>query len=63
MLGPALAPLAGLAIAELANFPLAVNYRVGGAEAGAIAMLSIAIGLSAALRARRLTIVDALAGR
>lgn len=63
VVGLTLATLAGFAVAELANFPLAVNYRVWGAGFVAIALLSVATGLLPALRARRLSIVDALAGR
>jgi putative ABC transport system permease protein len=63
VLGLGLATLIGFAVAAAANFPLSVNYRVWAAGALAIALLSLATGLIPALRARRLTIVDALAGR
>ena len=63
LLGLSLATLAGMAVAAAANFPLAVNYKVWAAGLVAIALLSVATGLLPALRARRITIVDALAGR
>ena len=63
VLGLGLATLIGFAVAAAANFPLNVNYRVWAAGMVAIALLSIATGLIPALRARSLTIVDALAGR
>ncbi len=43
--------------------PIAVDLRVWLAGGAAIVLLSLAVGLLPALRARRLTIVDALAGR
>lgn len=43
--------------------PIAVDWRVWGAGALAIVGLSLAVGLLPALRASRLKIVDALAGR
>jgi putative ABC transport system permease protein len=62
--------LAGLGIATAigvaiggGNFPIAVDHRVWVAGVGAIVLLSFAVGLLPALRASRLTIVDALAGR
>ncbi len=45
------------------QFPLRVNWQVWGAGFVAILLLSIAVGLLPALRAKRLKIVDALAGR
>ena len=63
IIGLTLATLAGFAVAALANFPLAVNYKVWAAGGVAIVLLSLATGLLPALRAGRLTIVDALAGR
>ncbi len=45
------------------NFPIAVDHRVWIAGIVAIAALSLAVGMPPALRAGRLTIVDALAGR
>ena len=62
-IGLALATAIGVAVSQLSSFPLPVNYRVWIAGAVAIALLSLATGLLPALRARRLTIVDALAGR
>jgi putative ABC transport system permease protein len=62
-LGMTLATLAGIAIAAAANVPLSVNYRVWAAALLAIVLLSLVTGLLPALRARRLSIVDALAGR
>jgi putative ABC transport system permease protein len=55
----------GVAITEATggNLPLAVDHRVWLVGAIAIALLSLAVGLLPALRAARLTIVDALAGR
>jgi putative ABC transport system permease protein len=62
--------LAGLGIATLigiaiggGNFPIAVDQRVWAAGIAAIVLLALAVGLLPALRASRLTIVDALAGR
>jgi putative ABC transport system permease protein len=62
--------LAGLGIATAigiavggGNFPIAVDHRVWIAGLAAIAVLSLTVGLLPALRAGRLTIVDALAGR
>jgi putative ABC transport system permease protein len=62
--------LAGLGIATLigmviggGNFPIAVDHRVWLAGIVAIVVLALAVGLLPALRASRLTIVDALAGR
>ncbi|RNF82815.1 ABC transporter permease [Montanilutibacter psychrotolerans] len=45
------------------QFPLSVDGRVWGAGLLVIALMSLAVGLLPALRARRLKIVDALAGR
>ncbi|UXI69157.1 ABC transporter permease [Tahibacter amnicola] len=44
-------------------FPISVDWRVWSAGIVAILVLSLAVGLLPALRARRLKIVDALAGR
>jgi putative ABC transport system permease protein len=63
LLGLALATLGGFAVESATNVPLAVDYRVWGAGVVAIIALSLAVGLLPALRARRLSIVDALAGR
>jgi putative ABC transport system permease protein len=45
------------------NLPIAVDQRVWLTGIAAIVLLSLAVGLLPALRAARLTIVDALAGR
>jgi putative ABC transport system permease protein len=63
LLGLLLATLGGFAVESATNVPLAVDYRVWGAGVIAIFTLSLAVGLLPALRARRLSIVDALAGR
>ena len=62
LLGLGIATLIGIAIGG-GNFPLAVDYRVWVAGVVAIVGLSLAVGLPPALRAGRLSIVDALAGR
>jgi putative ABC transport system permease protein len=61
--GLGLATLGGLAVESATNVPVAVDYRVWGAGVIAIVALSVAVGLLPALRAGRLSIVDALAGR
>ena len=63
LIGLGLATLGGLAVASATNVPVAVDYRVWGAGVVAIVVLSLAVGLLPALRARRLNIVDALAAR
>jgi len=63
LLGLGLATLGGLAAAHATNVPVAVDHRVWIAGVVAIVLLSIAVGLLPALRARRLSIVDALAVR
>jgi putative ABC transport system permease protein len=63
LLGMSLATLSGLAVTAAADIPLTVNYRVWAAALAAIVLLSLATGLLPALRARQLSIVDALAGR
>ena len=63
LIGLGLATLAGLALAHASNVPVAVDYRVWIAGVIAIIALSLAVGLLPALRARRLSIVDALAAR
>ncbi len=63
LLGLGLATLGGIAAARATNVPVAVDYRVWIAGVVAIIALSIAVGLLPALRARRLSIVDALAAR
>ena len=61
--GLALATLAGFAVAKATNAPLVVDHRVWAAGLVAILLLSLAVGLLPALRAARLSIVDALAAR
>jgi putative ABC transport system permease protein len=65
LLGLGVATPLGVAITEATggNLPVAVDHRVWLVGAIAIAVLSLAVGLLPALRAARLTIVDALAGR
>jgi putative ABC transport system permease protein len=63
LIGLGVATLIGIAIGNGGNFPLAVDYRVWFAGVLAIIGLSLAVGLLPALRAGRLSIVDALAGR
>ena len=65
LIGLGLATLAGWLIQQSigAQLPLDVDWRVWMAGAGAIVLLSLAVGLLPALRAKRLKIVDALAGR
>ncbi|HEY7752352.1 MAG TPA: FtsX-like permease family protein [Steroidobacteraceae bacterium] len=60
--GLGLATLVGIAIGG-GNFPVAVDHRVWVAGLIAIVLLALAVGLLPALRAGRLTIVDAFAGR
>ncbi len=54
---------AGITKATGGNLPVAVDGQVWLTGAGAIVVLSLAVGLLPALRAARLTIVDALADR
>jgi putative ABC transport system permease protein len=63
--GLAIATPIGVAITRATggNLPIAVDGRVWLVGAIAILVLSVAVGLLPALRAKRLTIVDALAGR
>lgn len=65
LVGLGLATLAGWMIQQKigTQFPLRVNWQVWAAGLAAIAVLSVAVGLLPALRAQRLKIVDALAGR
>ncbi len=65
LLGLGLATPLGIAIADATggNLPIAVDSRVWITGLVAIVLLSLAVGLLPALRAGRLTIVDALAGR
>src|SRR5262249_3481274 len=63
LIGLGVATLFGFAVERATNVPLAVEWRVWIAGVVAIIVLSIAVGLLPALRARRLSIVDALTGR
>ncbi|GAB2498170.1 ABC transporter permease [Arenimonas alkanexedens] len=65
LLGLSLATLLGAAISRVAGpmMPVAVDGRVWLTGVIAIVVLSLVVGLLPALRARRLKIVDALAGR
>lgn len=63
LLGLGVATMIGIAIGGGGNFPLAVDERVWITGVIAIVGLSLAVGLLPALRAGRLSIVDALAGR
>ncbi len=64
LIGLVLATIAGWLIAQSGiPIPLRVEWRVWTAGIIAILLLSIAVGLLPALRAKRLKIVDALAGR
>ena len=63
VLGMGLATLIGVGMAKASQFPLAVDWHVWLFGAGAMVFLAIAVGLLPGLRARRLKIVDALAGR
>jgi putative ABC transport system permease protein len=63
VIGLAIATLAAVAIASATNVPFIVDYRVWSMGAAAIVALSLAVGLLPALRAARLSIIDALAGR
>jgi putative ABC transport system permease protein len=62
LLGLGIATVIGILIGG-GNFPLAVDYRVWVTGLIAIIGLALAVGLPPALRAGRLSIVDALAGR
>jgi putative ABC transport system permease protein len=65
LLGLLIATPLGIAITKATggNLPVAVDGRVWLTGVIAIVLLSFAVGLLPALRAARLTIVDALAGR
>ncbi|HET9483158.1 MAG TPA: ABC transporter permease [Xanthomonadales bacterium] len=64
-IGLALATVLGIGVTEASggNFPVAIDWRVWAAGIAAAIGMSFAVGLLPALRARRLKIVDALAGR
>jgi putative ABC transport system permease protein len=65
LVGLSLATLLGAAVSKVAGpmLPMAVDGRVWLTGLVAIVVLSLVVGLLPALRARRLKIVDALAGR
>lgn len=65
LVGLGLATILGQGVTEASggNFPVAIDWRVWSAGLAAAMLLSLAVGLAPALRARRLKIVDALAGR
>ncbi len=65
LLGLAIATGLGAIVQQAAGafLPIAVDLRVWAAGGVAIVLLSVVVGLLPALRARRLKIVDALAGR
>ncbi len=65
LIGLGLATAVGLLVQKTigAQLPLNVDWRVWSAGLVAIVLLSLVVGLPPALRAKRLKIVDALAGR
>jgi putative ABC transport system permease protein len=65
LVGLSLATLLGAAVQRAAGpmLPIAVDARVWAAGGVAIVLLTLVVGLLPALRAQRLKIVDALAGR
>jgi putative ABC transport system permease protein len=63
LIGLAIATPLGVGILSATGLPIAVDGKVWLMGAIAIVALSLAVGLLPALRAARLTIVDALAGR
>ncbi len=63
LVGMGIATLLGNMVSSSGNFPLAVDGRVWITGLAAMLLMSIAVGLLPALRAQRLKIVDALAGR
>ena len=62
-LGMALSVLAGNGLSQAINSPVPIGAEVWGMAAVAVVLLTVAVGTGPALRARRLKIVDALAGR
>lgn len=63
LIGLAIATVLAVGVAGSSGFPLEVDYRVWAAGGVAVVLLAIFVGLFPALRAQRLKIVDALAGR
>lgn len=63
VIGMIFATLLGSVVAASGQFPIDVDYRVWSAGFVAIVVLAAAVGLLPGLRAQRLKIVDALAGR
>ena len=63
LLGLGLATGFAFAVQQAATVPLKADHKVWAMGVAAIVLLSFAVGLLPALRARRLRIVDALAGR
>jgi putative ABC transport system permease protein len=59
--GLSIATGAAVVVANATNAPVVVDYRFWGMGVGAIVALSIAVGMLPALKARSLSIVDALA--
>jgi putative ABC transport system permease protein len=63
VIGMGLATMLAFVVGSTGQFPISVDYRVWSAGFAAIIVLALAVGLLPALRAQRLKIVDALAGR
>jgi len=63
VIGMGIATALGFVIGSSGQFPISVDYRVWSTGFIAIFVLAILVGLLPALRAQRLKIVDALAGR
>ena len=63
VIGMGLATMLGFVVASSGQFPISVDYHVWSMGLVAVVVLAIAVGLLPALRAQRLKIVDALAGR
>jgi putative ABC transport system permease protein len=63
LVGMGIATFLGNLVGSSGNFPLAVDGQVWITGIAAMLFMSLAVGLLPALRAQRLKIVDALAGR
>ena len=63
VIGMGLATALAFVVGSSGQFPISVDYRVWSVGFVAIVLLALAVGLLPALRAQRLKIVDALAGR